>query len=99
MTANFNKELGLVEIYHNAMVVDTVPNMSDAFTKIDFFDKLLRLRLYSLNQDKGKYHINYIRMLAQEISWWENSKSSGNPMKWNDCIKLALRIHVSKMRG
>jgi len=98
MTAYFNKDLGLVEILHNGRVVDTSPGMSDAFMKIGFFEKLLCLRLSSvITQDEGKNHIGYIKMLAHEICWWENGKSTGKSRSWNDCIKLALRLHVANI--
>ena len=46
-------------------------------------------------QDSGKDHIHYIRSLANEIWCKENDTLHGKRMDWDDCIRAALKLHVS----
>lgn len=99
MMAGFNNKTGLFELIHNGKTVDTARDMGEVLEKIELYERLVlkkkNVTIIRL-QDTGKNHIHYIRMLADEIFRRENIE--GRHKSWIDCLKIALRLHIAKMR-
>ena len=51
------------------------------------------------DQDKGLKHCHYIRQLANEIWLKDNAGHAVKKITWNEAIKLALELHVKKLRS
>lgn len=101
MTTYFNRERNEFEIYHNGIKIDTAKIYRYATMLMEFYEKLIGpkgQKLISIPQDKGKYHIHYIRILSNEIYMEKNSDLDSGEVNWNNCLKIALLLHKSKLK-